>query len=190
MKKTVYYLDFEEKPVIIKKGYISEKLILNNTEELIAIEHKGKKYKIQNKNVYIDKLKAEERLKEYFIIKKFKATHEHKCAYCGSFIIDKEELTVDHIIPKSKGGKTEEKNLCICCKSCNQKKSNVNPFKHINRENKVQMIKEKGNRRKIGRSINLKADNVEYLAKHDSREWNLNFFLHKNPYKMAERLGC
>jgi len=40
------------------------------------------------------------------------------CAYCGS--IDK--LTLDHLIPVAKGGKTEKNNLVLACHSCNASK--------------------------------------------------------------------
>ena len=41
------------------------------------------------------------------------------CQYCG----DKEHpLTVDHIIPKSRGGKTTWTNVVVACKPCNMKK--------------------------------------------------------------------
>jgi 5-methylcytosine-specific restriction endonuclease McrA len=47
----------------------------------------------------------------------------YECAYCGS----KTELTLDHIIPKSKGGKNTWNNLITCCLPCNLKKSNNTP---------------------------------------------------------------
>ena len=43
-----------------------------------------------------------------------------KCAYCGEKT--KNKLTIDHVIPKSKGGKNTWQNLVTCCKSCNIKK--------------------------------------------------------------------
>jgi len=42
----------------------------------------------------------------------------YSCAYCGS----KKSLTIDHIIPKSKGGDNTWKNLVTCCLPCNFKK--------------------------------------------------------------------
>lgn len=42
----------------------------------------------------------------------------HSCVYCGS----KRDLTIDHLIPKSKGGKNTWDNLVTCCISCNSKK--------------------------------------------------------------------
>jgi|TARA_Y100000996_G_scaffold370542_1_gene318221 5-methylcytosine-specific restriction endonuclease McrA len=43
------------------------------------------------------------------------------CQYCGNkFLI--ESLTVDHLIPKSRGGANTWTNLVAACKKCNQKK--------------------------------------------------------------------
>ncbi len=45
------------------------------------------------------------------------------CQYCGS----KEHLTLDHVIPRSKGGGTNWKNLITACKTCNAKKGDHSP---------------------------------------------------------------
>lgn len=47
----------------------------------------------------------------------------HKCGYCGS----KKNLTVDHIIPKSRGGGNTWTNLVTCCSQCNSRKDNKTP---------------------------------------------------------------
>lgn len=44
----------------------------------------------------------------------------YKCQYCGSEF----DLTIDHIIPKSMGGKHEWTNVVTACIKCNLKKSN------------------------------------------------------------------
>lgn len=44
------------------------------------------------------------------------------CGYCGK-VCDDDEITVDHIIPVSKGGKWTWDNLVTACESCNAKKS-------------------------------------------------------------------
>jgi CRISPR/Cas system Type II protein with McrA/HNH and RuvC-like nuclease domain len=41
-----------------------------------------------------------------------------KCAYCGS----EDNLTIDHIVPQTKGGLDVTKNVVCCCHSCNQSK--------------------------------------------------------------------
>ncbi|GAB4239011.1 MAG: HNH endonuclease [Ekhidna sp.] len=41
-----------------------------------------------------------------------------KCQYCGT----NKDLTLDHVIPRSKGGKSSWTNLVTACKNCNSKK--------------------------------------------------------------------
>lgn len=48
------------------------------------------------------------------------------CNYCGAQP-GTEELTIDHIMPRSRGGKTTWENCCIACLQCNIKKSNRTP---------------------------------------------------------------
>jgi len=45
------------------------------------------------------------------------------CQYCG----DGSELTFDHVIPRSKGGKTTWQNVVAACSPCNLRKSNKLP---------------------------------------------------------------
>ena len=47
-----------------------------------------------------------------------------KCAYCGA---DRGPLTIDHIIPRSRGGKTNFENCVACCKKCNTRKGSKTP---------------------------------------------------------------
>lgn len=69
--------------------------------------------------------------------KKIKILHKSKgvCSHCGK-LLDVETMTVDHVIPLSKGGTNELKNLVALCNDCNQSKNNyvVDPedyFKHL-----------------------------------------------------------
>ena len=48
---------------------------------------------------------------------------QFKCQYCGS----PEELTCDHVIPRSKGGQTTWENVCAACSPCNLRKANKLP---------------------------------------------------------------
>lgn len=52
-----------------------------------------------------------------FITKK----HNNSCAYCG----DNNNLEVEHIIPKSKGGTNSTRNLILSCRECNEQKDNL-----------------------------------------------------------------
>lgn len=50
--------------------------------------------------------------------KQVKESWDNTCAYCGS----DEDLTIDHVIPQSRGGSDTTDNVVCCCKSCNQSK--------------------------------------------------------------------
>ena len=45
------------------------------------------------------------------------------CQYCG----DSKDLTLDHLIPRSKGGKSTWTNLVTACKTCNARKGDFHP---------------------------------------------------------------
>ena len=47
----------------------------------------------------------------------------NKCQYCGST----KNLTIDHVIPKSKGGKDTWDNLVAACSTCNSLKGDKMP---------------------------------------------------------------
>jgi 5-methylcytosine-specific restriction endonuclease McrA len=49
------------------------------------------------------------------------------CYYCGQKVSPK-KLTMDHIIPISRGGKTTKSNVTPACKECNTKKKTMLPF--------------------------------------------------------------
>lgn len=49
------------------------------------------------------------------------------CHYCGRRS-DPSELTMDHIIPLARGGRSEKFNLVPCCKICNTKKNQLLPW--------------------------------------------------------------
>ena len=47
--------------------------------------------------------------------------------YCGRSIPPK-ELTMDHIVPIARGGKTTKGNVVPCCKECNNRKKQLLPM--------------------------------------------------------------
>lgn len=48
---------------------------------------------------------------------------EYKCQYCGVRLHER-DCTVDHVIPRSYGGKSAWENLTTSCKKCNSAKGN------------------------------------------------------------------
>lgn len=49
------------------------------------------------------------------------------CQYCGKKL-GKSAGTIDHVTPRSRGGKTDYLNCVLCCKDCNNNKSNRTPI--------------------------------------------------------------
>ena len=47
----------------------------------------------------------------------------HTCQYCGT----KSDLTLDHVLPRSRGGEDSWENLVTACNQCNVKKGNRTP---------------------------------------------------------------
>lgn len=48
---------------------------------------------------------------------------EFRCQYCGSG----GEMTFDHVVPRSRGGRTEWSNVVAACSACNIRKGNAAP---------------------------------------------------------------
>lgn len=49
---------------------------------------------------------------------------DHTCQYCGTRSND---LTLDHVLPRSRGGPTNWDNVVACCKRCNARKRDRTP---------------------------------------------------------------
>lgn len=49
-----------------------------------------------------------------------------KCCYCGKGLSNK-DFTYDHVIPRSRGGRTDFENVVSCCVECNTKKGDYLP---------------------------------------------------------------
>ena len=48
------------------------------------------------------------------------------CQYCGH-TVERKRATFDHVVPKSRGGKTDWFNIVTCCRDCNQWKDSSTP---------------------------------------------------------------
>lgn len=49
---------------------------------------------------------------------------DHRCQYCG---VHSHDLTLDHVVPRSKGGPTSWENVTSCCRRCNARKRDRTP---------------------------------------------------------------
>lgn len=62
------------------------------------------------------------------------ARDQHRCQYCGSAGA---ELTLDHVVPRHRGGAHEWENLVAACRACNHRKGGRTPTEarmHLLRE--------------------------------------------------------
>src|SRR5246127_4222582 len=50
----------------------------------------------------------------------------NSCQYCGT-VLPASELTLDHVMPRSRGGSSTWENLVACCHECNRRKGNRTP---------------------------------------------------------------
>ncbi len=87
------------------------------------------------------------------------------CQYCGKLLKNPKERTIDHVIPKSRGGKTVWTNVVLCCKKCNLKKGNRTP-----EEAGLKLLK-------LPRTPRWQALILEEFPKHKKDKWKvfLNF---------------
>ncbi len=83
------------------------------------------------------------------------ARDEHRCQYCGRSCATK-ELSFDHVVPRSRGGRTSWDNVVCCCLKCNVKKGGRTP-----REARMRLTREP---RQPNHSplLALKLDNPKY----------------------------
>ena len=49
-----------------------------------------------------------------------------ECHYCGNKFL-REEFTMDHVVPLSRGGTSTKGNIVVCCKECNNQKKSLTP---------------------------------------------------------------
>ncbi len=52
------------------------------------------------------------------------------CHYCGGKF-PAQELTMDHVVPVARGGRSSKGNVVPCCKACNKSKKCLTPAEQI-----------------------------------------------------------
>ncbi len=105
---------------LIAKGKVQ---VLKNSERAIRTAE-GIFIKIPAVMKLIKLIRALYRTRIPFTKKNVVVRDGFKCTYCGT---EKEKLTIDHIIPISRGGKTIFENCVSSCKQCNNKKGARTP---------------------------------------------------------------
>ncbi len=129
LNKKVLVLNQSYEPITVcdaKKAF----LLLFLTKAEIVI--KRKEYAIRSKSIVFP-YPSVIRLSSYIRVpyKKVELSHKNilrrdnmQCQYCGTRV---GTFTIDHIIPRSRGGSDTWENLTTACTNCNNKKGNRTP---------------------------------------------------------------
>jgi hypothetical protein len=115
---------------------MSDTLLLNSNYEPISIlplsvigwQHAIKLMYLGRVNVletYPDWIIRSERLYNMYMRDLF------QCQYCSD-VFDFDELTIDHVVPRAKGGKTNWENCVTACKPCNHHKGDKTNIRPLN----------------------------------------------------------
>lgn len=86
------------------------------------------------------------------------------CQYCAK-VFNPSELTLDHVLPKSRGGSSNWDNLVACCKRCNNRKGS-----HLPEEAGMRLIK-----RPQSFSLHVNRQIMRYLGRTDA-SWRKYLF--------------
>lgn len=67
------------------------------------------------------------------------------CSYCGIGLVW-ETSSLDHVVPRSRGGTNALCNLALCCRECNTAKAAMTPMELLRWANRIVAIAEGGTR--------------------------------------------
>ena len=62
------------------------------------------------------------------------------CYYCGR-LFEPKNLTMDHVVPLARGGRSTKDNIVTSCKECNTKKKTLLPMEWEEYMNKLKIAK-------------------------------------------------
>lgn len=127
-----------KKTLVLDSSYVARSII-PSTRAFVII-YKGNAEIVENHPVHFKMVNEDLKINKPSIIRipKYIKTNKHhiplsranvfrrdgwSCVYCGSR--DKRVLTIDHVVPQSKGGKNSWENLVTACKICNHKKADL-----------------------------------------------------------------
>jgi 5-methylcytosine-specific restriction endonuclease McrA len=126
------------KTLVLDSSYMPRSII--NTERAFVITYKGNASVIAEHPESFNLINPELDIKKPSIIRVYKYVNQpihkvplsrenvyrrdnYECVYCGCD--NRKTLTLDHVIPQSKGGKDAWDNLVTACRKCNSEKSNL-----------------------------------------------------------------
>lgn len=126
------------KTLVLDSSYLARSII--TTDRAFVISYKGNAQVVEEYPESFKVVNPKLDIKKPSIIRVFtyvKSVHNkvtltrenifrrdnYECVYCGSS--NKKDLTIDHVIPQSKGGPHTWENLVTACKKCNSEKADL-----------------------------------------------------------------
>lgn len=128
----------DTKCLVIDHDYFPRSVI--TTERAFVITYKGNAEVINNHDTYFGTVNKSVAYPKPSVIRVFQRIRleytkvpltrkniykrdSYSCVYCGSG--DRSSLTLDHVIPRAKGGVDSWDNLVTCCSTCNSEKADL-----------------------------------------------------------------
>lgn len=126
------------KTLVLDSSLIPRSII--NSDRAFVINYKGNAEVLTEHDEYFKLVNPESKIKKPSIIKVNKYVHQdfkkvpltrenvfkrdnYECVYCGETY--RRVLTIDHVIPKSKGGPDSWENWVTACRNCNHEKADL-----------------------------------------------------------------
>ena len=127
-----------KKTLVLDSSYIPRSIV--SSARAFVIVYKGNAEVVENHPVHFKMVDDDLLINKPSIIRipKYVKNDKHKlppsrqnifkrdgyqCVYCGDR--EKKKLTIDHVVPQSKGGKNTWTNLVTACNSCNHAKADM-----------------------------------------------------------------
>lgn len=128
----------DTKCLVVDNSYMPRSVI--TTERAFVITYKGNAETLHNHDTYFGTVNKSLAYPKPSVIRIFKYINlqyskvpltrrniykrdEYSCVYCGDS--DRSQLTLDHVVPQSKGGKDTWENLVTSCSRCNSEKADL-----------------------------------------------------------------
>jgi len=128
----------DKKTLVLDSSYLPRSII--NVERGFVICYKGNAEVVESYPTHFNTIKKDQVFVKPSVIRVFRFVNmeykkvpltrknvfrrdNHTCVYCGNN--NPKKLTIDHVVPKSKGGRDRWENLVTSCYGCNQEKANL-----------------------------------------------------------------
>lgn len=134
-------MSMKQKVLLLNAAYEPVKIV--SPKRAICLQMLGKVDTIEESDSFLRSPSQEVRIPSVIRYKKFVKRQKVKlrmskanvfalymnrgCAYCGCLFYSPDEFTIDHVVPRAKGGRTEWTNMVGACEPCNRRKADRTP---------------------------------------------------------------